>query len=340
MIACTAGPDRRRPAMPTSGRCNRAGTGLRQHPATVLAVAALLAVFGPGRAAAQCSCPAGGIPLLDVAKMTGNDLAELRGHCAMPHSTVELQVYQQHLKRAEVCPPRCPTSSNWGECINGCRWVTIASTTADGLGWFRFAGLDDSHSVQLVSGLPDNSGRDGVYTALRVRTWDAAANRWTAWTNPPFLEGFNVAWSRKEGAFALLETRVSGADQVQVAVADGPDDGDEPAIALDVDEDTPNFFLAGHPGGTVEYTRYGVCDTDQGCPAQWLVAQSPSVTVQAPPLSRGSEYPWVLGMVTASKPGALLIGTTAVGPRSIADIEIDVNIDIDLDIGLDFSSIF
>lgn len=306
-----------------------------------LALLAVLGLLAAGRtAAAQCSCPSGGIPLLDTAKMTGNDLDELRGHCAPALATLELQAYQQHLKRAEVCPPRCPTKDNWGECINGCRWETIATTTADGLGWFRFAALDRGHSVQLVSGLPGDNGRDGVYTALRVRAFDPVSKRWSAWTNPPFLEAFNLAWNRKEGSFAVVETRVSGADQVQVAVADGPDDGDEPAIALDVDEDTPNFFLARRPGGVVEYTRYGICDIQQGCPADWLVAQSPSVTVQSPPLSRGSEFPWVLGMVTASKPGALFIGTTAMGPRSIADINIDVNVDIDLDIGLDFSSLF
>lgn len=308
-----------------------------------LVFALVLALAAPAVARAQCSCPAAGIPLISSAKMKGNDLNEVRGHCVPKNGTVELQVYQQHIKRREVCPPRCPSGSIYGFCINQCAWTTIATTTADGLGHFRFANLDASQSVQLIAALPGQpNGLDGVFTALRVRAYDPGMQKWSAWVPAPYLEAFNLAWPGYEGGFALLETRVSGAHEVHVAVADGPDDGDQPAIALDVDEDTPNFWLGQHPDATVEYTRYGICDPSQGCPPTWHILQSPSISVQSPPLGRGSEYPYVLGMVSASRPGAFLIATSIMGPRSIPDIsvQVDVNIDIDFNLGFDFFSLF
>ena len=316
----------------------------RPAPLRLLAAVALAALaFAPLDARAQCSCPTGGIPLLDSIKTHGNDLNELRGHCATRNATIELQAYQQHLKRRDVCPPRCPAKDIWGYCIDQCQWVTIGSTTADGLGYFRFGSLDASHSVQVVSSSPGKGdGLDGVYTALRVRAWDPESRIWSAWTDPPKLEGFNVQWAGYEGGSALVETRISGAEQVHAVIADGPDDGDDPAISLDVDEDTPNFWLQEHKGGTIEYTRYGICDRNQGCPPEWLVMQSPAINVQSPPLARGAEYPYVLGMATASRPGAMFIGTSVFGPRDIPDIsvQVDVDVNVDLTLGLDFSHLF
>ncbi|MBU6283936.1 hypothetical protein KGQ64_16960, partial [bacterium] len=83
-------------------------------------------------ARAQCSCPTGGIPLLDSVETRGNDLNELRGHCAPRNATIEVQAYQRHLQRRELCPPRCPAREMWGFCIDQCEWTTIAQTTADG----------------------------------------------------------------------------------------------------------------------------------------------------------------------------------------------------------------
>lgn len=307
----------------------------------VLSFAVLL--LAPAVAGAQCSCPAGGIPLISSAKMKGNDLNEVRGVCVPKNATVELQVYQQHVMRRDVCPPRCPSKSIYSFCIDQCAWTTIASTTADGLGHFRFGDLDRSQSVQLIASLPSQpKGLDGVYTALRVRALDPATNQWSAWVPAPYLEAFNLDWPGYEGGFAFVEARISGAHEVHVAVADGPDDGDQPAIALDVDEDTPNFWLSRHPEATVEYTRYGICDPSQGCPSSWHIMQSPSISVQSPPLGRGAEFPYVLGMVSASRPGAFLIATTILGPRDIPDVSVQVNVDLNIDfnLGFDFFSLF
>jgi len=156
------------------------------------------------------------------------------------------------------------------------------------------------------------------------------------------MQAFNLSWPGYEGGFGYVETRVSGATQMHVTVADGPDDGDQPSIALDVDEDTPNFWLKNNPYGTVEYTRYGICDPSQGCPSAWHIVQSPSISVASPPLGRGGEFPWVLGMVSAARPGAMLIATSIMGPRDIPDVsvQVGVDVDIDFDLGFSFFSIF
>jgi hypothetical protein len=308
--------------------------------------AALLATLaGATRAAAQCSDGCAGIPVIKNATMKGNDLNEVRGGCAPPFAAIEIQVAQQHIRREPVCPPHCPSENIYSFCINQCQWVTIASGHADKDGNFILGNLDASQSVQLISSSPSSpNGLDGVYTAIRVRAWDPRSREWTQFTNPPFLEAFNLAWPEYEGGFAFVESRVSGAQKLLVTVADGPDDGEEPSIALDVDEDTPNYWLSRseHAYGTVEYQRYGICDRSQGCPASWLVQQSPTINVQSPPLGRGSEFPFVLGMVSASKPGAMFIATSVLGPRGIPDIglEANVNVKIDLGIGFKFFSIF
>lgn len=308
------------------------------------ALVAALTLAAPGRAAALCGCPSGGVPLIDAAAMKGNDLNEVRGGCAPGGARVELQVSQRHLARAKLCPPRCEGGDIWSYCINQCDWTTVATTVADAKGNYRFANLDSTQSVQLVATLPGRpDGLDGVYTVIRLRTQDPATGQWSAWVDEPVLEGFNLAWDEyREGKPAYIETRVSRAHQLQVTVADGPDDGDDPTVTLDVDEDTPNYWLSRPENyeGTVEYTRWGVCDVWQGCPASWHILQSPSIVVQSPLLGRNSEFPYVLGMVTAARPGAMFIATSILGPRSIADVTVQVDVDIDVDLGLDFHVVF
>lgn len=310
----------------------------------VAALSLLFAVGVPVSADAGCGgCAANGIPVIKGARLRGNDLHEVSGSCAAPNGLVELIAYQQHLKRRKVCPPDCPTSSNYSYCLNQCRWTTIATTRADSAGRFRFRNIDGSYALQVIAALPSQpDGLDGIYTGLRVRSQSTKTGQWSSWVNEPYLESFNFQWPGYEGGFAYVETRVSGAKQMHVSVSDGPDDGDQPANVLDIDEDTPNFWLRQNPYGTVEYIRYGICDPSQGCPSSWHILQSPAITVQSPPLGRGSEFPWVLGMVTASKPGGMLIATSILGPRDIPDIsvQIGVDVDIDFDLGFDFFSLF
>lgn len=286
----------------------------------------------------SCGCGSPGVPVFQSVKMRGNDLREVSGSCATPGGVVELSAYQQHLKRQKVCPPDCPTKTNWSYCINQCAWTPVATTRADSAGRFTFRNIDASYAVQLIAALPSQpGGLDGVYTGLRLRSQDQRTGSWSATFDEPALEGFHLRWPGYEGGFAYVETRVSGSSQMHVTVADGPDDGDDPTIALDVDEDTPNFWLGSHLGKTVEYTKWGVCDVSQGCPSDWHILQSPSVNVASPPLGRGSEFPWVLGMVSASRPGAMFVATSILGPRDIPDVSVQVNVDVDIDLDLGFS---
>ena len=307
---------------------------------TLLLLAAVAGAIGlPVRdALAACGCGSPGIPVFQAVKMRGNDLREVSGACATPGGLVELRAYQQHLKRQKVCPPDCPTKSNYSHCINQCAWTPIATTRADSSGRFTFANIDARYALQLIATLPSQpGGLDGVYTGLRLVSQDPRTQQWSREVNEPFLEAFNVRWPGYEGGFAYVETRVSGALQVHATVADGPDDGDDPAIALDVDEDAPTFWLRSHTGGTVEYTKWGVCDPSQGCPSDWHILQSPSINVASPPLGRGSEFPWVLGMVSASRPGGMFIATSIMGPRDIPDVSVQVGVDVDVDFGIGFS---
>jgi hypothetical protein len=311
----------------------------------------LLAALLPGSAPdaiAACGCPGGGVPLLRAATLRGNDLDRVRGGCAAAGATVELQVRQQHFHRRSSLPVELQGPFE-GVCINGCRWTTIASTKADPItGRFAFVDLDRRFSVQLLSNQPGFDGLDGVRTDLRVRSTDPATGRWTRWTEPPTLEAFEIAWDGQEGSLATLEARVQGARRLHLTIADGPDDGDEPTVELDVDTDTPNFWLQHQPGpATVVYHRTGTCSSPvDNCPPEWLVQLSPAIVVDAPAFQANAEYPFVLGMVTASRPGAMTIATALLGERETADFSVDVDVDVtvdvtvDIDLGFDFFSIF
>jgi len=316
-----------------------------------LAVAILIgttALGGFRPAEAACGCPFGGVPRLLGAVMADNDLDEVRGDCAAKGVTVELQVRQQHFYRKTSLPIALGGPFE-GTCIAGCQWLTVGTTTSDPLtGHFAFENLDQQQSVQLLATLWSIIGLDGVRTDLRVRAWDPGTNAWSVWTNPPTLEAFNVRWDGHEGSVAAVETRVTGADKMHATIADGPDDGDQPTIQLDVDTDTPNFWLGQQTGdATVVYHWTGTCSAPLAwCPPEWLVQLSPSITVNAPAFQAHSEYPFVLGMVSASRPGAMMIATSVLGPRDTADFSVDIDVDvnvevvIDLNLGIDFFSIF
>ena len=82
------------------------------------------------------------------------------------------------------------------------------------------------------------------------------------------------------------------------------------------------------------------------CPPEWLVQLSPAITVDAPAFNAHSEYPFVLGMAVATRPGSMMIATSVLGDRDTADfsvnvdVDVDVDVSIDLNLGIDFFSIF
>ena len=312
-----------------------------------VSIVALGALAGPRSAQAVCGCPSGGVPLLLGASMSGNDLDTVRGGCTVTGSTVQLQVRQQHFYRKSSLPVNLGGPFE-GACINNCQWITIAETTSGFGGHFSFDDLDESLSVQLLAALPSVPGLDGVRTDLRVRAWNPTASQWSAWTEPPTLEAFDILWNGNEGAFGAVETRITGAEKLHLTIADGPDDGDQPTIQLDVDTDTPNFWLGQQTGDpTVVYHWTGSCSPPIAwCPPDWLVQLAPSITVDAPAFGAHAEYPFVLGMATATRPGSMMFATSILGPRDTSDFSVDVDVNvnvdvvIDLNLGIDFFSIF
>lgn len=305
----------------------------------VLACAGLL-LPSPGFAA--CGCEFGGVPQIRKATLKGNDLSALSGHCVRPRGLVDVWVQQKIFPAmpTDFSPdPTDPAPSReeiFTQCVNDCRWVRIAETRADQKGNWKLENLDESFSVQLVSTAPAEGGAYGVLTNVRVRSWRDEF-LWTEGPSMPKLEAFYLDWDGTEQSTAFLEARVSNARWMHITIADGPDDGSGLSTTLDMDQDTPNFFLEHHPrDSVVNYTRIPTCRLSPFADCKdWLSLQAPSIHVESPLLGRSAEYPFVLGMVTAIQPGELMFATVRKGERKLSDIKIDVDMDVDMDVDVD-----
>ena len=297
----------------------------------------------PRQADALCGCAHGGIPIIETAGATGNDLSIVHGRCAKPLGKVQLFVRQRFFaKRSPLEKPHKPLPTR---CINNCEWLYLGETIADDRGGFHFEDLDSSLSTQLITSQPGEGSRYGLLTDLRVRSLDPRSQVWSRLTEPPELGALRVAWNGKEGRTATIETRVHNAQWMHASVADGPDDGDGLETVLDVDQDTPNFWLEAHPDNAV--VAYSANTSCQGahsasCRLGWLIQQSPTIYVNAPLLGRSAEFPFVLGIASAMRPGAMFLATYRSQDRNMADvlIDVDVDVDVDIDFGIDFLSLF
>jgi hypothetical protein len=317
---------------------------------TILLGTGLLALPVPAQALCSGSgCYFQGIPLIRKASMHGNDLSSVSGACVVGKALVDLWVQQRSFAKP-VAGVGALGQELVTTCINNCEWIRLGDARADARGRWSFEGLDQVLSTQLLSSAPATETSYGVLTNIRVRTWHHKLRRWTDFTEVPQLESMQVTWNGVEGSTAFLETRVRNARWMHATVADGPDDDGSLATTLDMDQDTPNFWLRSKPNdSTVNYSRTPNCPSLPGVDcSSWLSLQAPSIHVQSPMLGRSGEYPFVLGLVTAVQPGSMFIATTRLGERSLADLLIDVNVDvymtvdvdIDFDIGFNFFSLF
>lgn len=315
---------------------------------TIIFLTTLLLLVGlhtgiPEQADALCGCSYGGIPMIESAGMKGNDLAVVRGRCAKPLGQVQIFARQRFFsKRSTLEKPHKPLPT---KCINNCDWLYLAETIADDRGGFTFPELDRSFSMQLITTQPGEGSQYGMLTDLRVRTRDTRTGIWSRLTSPPELGSFRVSWNGEEGRTAFIETRVRNARWMHATVADGPDDGDGLETVLDVDQDTPNFWLEFHQDNfVVAYTANTACTGPHSgsCQLGWLIQQAPTIYVNAPLLGRSAEFPFVLGITSAIRPGAMFLATHRSRDRDMADvlIDVDVDMDIDIDFGIDFLSIF
>ena len=297
----------------------------------------------PGKASALCGCAYGGIPIIETTGMTGNDLAYLHGRCAKPLGRVQLFARQRFFSQRSTLEK--PHQALPTRCINNCEWLYLGEAQVDDRGGFTFENLDNTFSTQLITSHAGSGSRYGLLTDLRVRSLDTGSNVWSRLTEPPELGSFRVEWNGEEGRTAILETRVHNAEWMHASIADGPDDGDGLETILDVDQDTPNFWLASpRDNPVVGYTANTSCKGPHraSCKLGWLIQQAPAIYVNAPLLGRSAEFPFVLGMTAAMRPGAMLIATYRSGDRDMADvlIDVDVDVDVDIDLGIDFLSLF
>jgi len=312
----------------------------------VLAILALLIGLQaavPNEASALCGCAYGGVPIIETARMKGNDLAMVSGRCAKPLGAVQVFARQRFFsKRSSLEKPHKPLPT---KCINNCDWLYLGETRADDRGGFSLSELDSSLSTQLITSRPGSGSEYGMLTDLRVRTRDERTGLWSRFTEPPELGSFRVEWNGQEGRTAFIETRVHNAQWMHASIADGPDDGDGFETILDVDQDTPNFWLELRPDdAVVAYTANTACNGPHAssCRLGWLIQQAPTIYVNAPLLGRSAEFPFVLGVTSAMRPGAMFLATYRSRDRDMADvlIDVDVDVDVDIDFGIDFLSIF
>jgi hypothetical protein len=334
----TVRPSRGYPPGEISKKTSRTGLYL-----TTLALLTGLFTGFPGEAAAMCGCAHGGIPVIESARMTGNDLAVVHGRCAKPFGQVQIFVRQRFFsKRSTLEKPHKPLPT---KCINNCEWLYVGETTADERGGFSLEDLDSSFSTQLITSRAGHGSEYGILTDIRTRSRDNNNGIWSRFTEPPELGSFRVVWNGEEGRTAFIETRVKNARWMHTSVADGPDDGDGLETVLDVDQDTPNFWLESHANNAVvAYTANTACSGphSSSCRLGWLIQQAPTIYVNAPLLGRSAEFPFVLGMASAMRPGAMFLATYRSQDRDMADvlIHVDVDVDVDIDFGIDFLSIF
>ena len=303
-----------------------------------LVIAALASFAPPSPAEAACGCQFGGVPQIRKTRMQGNDLAALEGHCVRPLGLVDVWVQQKifHPRTSDLPPFDEEIRTT---CVNDCRWVRIGEARADRRGFWKLEDLDSSFSTQLLTSAPAATEAYGVLTNIKVRSFQDNPG-WEGWVegpSAPRLDAFFVDWDEQEQSTAFLEARVSNARWMHVTIADGPDDGSGLSTNLDMDQDTPNFFLEQFDeGSVVNYARVPTCgwNASPAC-TDWLSLQAPSIHVTSPLIGRSSEYPFVLGMVTAMRPGHVLVATVRKGNRELSDIMIDVDMDVDMDVDVD-----
>ena len=218
---------------------------------------------------------------------------------------------------------------SWCGWKNNGQKVLIDRAWADASGVFRISNLAASgNSVPL---LPDAPGGDrcrgGLFTEIFPRACDAPGVNCSP-DHAPVLHWMNM--KHLNAITGGTAAAMSQADQISVAVADGPDDDSSISNHTDVsyhalDTTTPGYtrwqkvsFKCG-PGGTTT------------CPSAPIYDASTVIDSDA-------EYPFLLGMLQGHSDGGSSIAAVKV-PRGsplgpLVRVAVDVNVRLRADIGL------
>ena len=280
------------------------------------------------RAVTVHSVPAA--PLIYRVVSNNNDLDSVEG-LSVPGRTIELWYKQRSFREGAESGS---DSFSWCTWKNGGAAVLLGTTVADHQGFWRLGNLRAHNTVMLFPGAPSATQcTGGVLTQLLPRACDAPGVNCTNWT-PPKLHWLNV--KKQTANTATAAGAISAADQVSIAVADGPNDGPEPTDLIDVDSNGVDTTLGGFTPGQKVTWKCGTGGTAV-CPA---VAVHDSTTITEP----DPEFPFILGSIQGHTPGGSIFAAAEIPRGEPLGFMVNVNLRfrgrVDLNIGCDQAKLF
>lgn len=255
-------------------------------------------------------------PIIRTLKVVDNDLAAIHG-TGIPGTTLWVEHRQRGFEEA--------TASDFGWCawFNGGVWASLGSSTVVGSnGKWAVTGLD---KMVLPAVIVTHDCAGGMYTEFRVASVygvDAVPT--------PVLDYFDVYYPSSNSR--VPRTRISGADELAVMIADGPNAAaSESGTVVDIDEDGVDVCQKPFScGATITFSP-------EGGPLGTLL--SPSITEHdgSALLTPDQEYPFILTMAQAHKPGGSILAATLT-PRTdplgpTVNVNVDINARLDLSCG-------
>jgi len=270
----------------------------------------------------------GVVPEVHRVKALNNDLDSIEG-LAPPGSAVEVWYRQRSFKEG---------AASGGDKFSWCGWknegeaVLLGTALTSTKGVWTLTDLRQTHTVMLFPGAPGGgSCAGGVYTEILPRICDSSGC--TDWA-PPTLHWLNV--KRQSGGIGTAAGSIEDALWTSISVADGPNDGPEPANVYDADENGLDTTKPGLlPGQRVTW-KCGSGGTAI-CPS---VAIWDASTVFEP----DPEFPFLLGTIQGHQPGGSVFAAAAIDRGSPLGFAVNVNVrfrgTLDINLGCDQPSLF
>lgn len=269
-------------------------------------------------------------PLIYRVVSTANDLDAVEG-LAAPGRTVELWYKQRNFREGTDAADDPFAWCGWK---NGGEPVLLGLTVADASGTWRLTDLRARTTVSLFPGAPaSNNCSGGLVTQLLPRACDTPRVNCSEWA-PPKLHWLNV--KKQSANLATAAGAISGADQVSIAVADGPNDGPEATDLIDVDSNGLDTTMPGYTPGQKVTWKCGTGGTAV-CPS---VAVHDATTISAP----DPEFPFILASIQGHAPGGSIFAAAEMQRGEPLGFTVNVNAKfrglIDINLGCDQGKFF
>jgi hypothetical protein len=267
---------------------------------------------------------------------TQRDLLDSVEGLATPGRVVELWYRQRNFKEGDVTGT---DPFSWCGWKNNGQKVHIATVTADSAGVFRISNLATSgNSVPLFPSAPGaDRCRGGLFTELLPRACDAPGLNCST-DHAPILHWLNL--KRPNALTGATAGAMSEADQLAVAVADGPDDDNSLSNHTDVNTHSLDTTGAG-------YTRWQRVTFKCG-PGGTTICPTAPIYDASTVLESDAEYPFLFGTLMGHSNGGSAIAAAKVprgsdlGPRVTVDVDVDVRLraDANFNLGCDSPKLF